>query len=294
MPAIGKPVVIGVLGLGAMGAGVAGDLRGSGFDVISTAAGRSGHSRERGAAAGVRMLDSLEAVVAAADTFLSIVPADQAEPLAAAVVSHLGGKPLHYVDANSITPSKTARIASLVTAAGAIYSDGGIIGPPPGGKVKTRLYVSGPQAAVLQALASERMPVLQLGPSLTQATEMKVLFSAANKGAAALLANIMAAAAKVGLLDRVMGELDGVRPGLLTALRSSAADLDDKAARWAIEMDDIAEGLEDLDAHGGYHRAAGEGYRRLAANMADAKSMDAGGGDALARVLAAWVGPKKA
>ncbi|MGE0700548.1 MAG: NAD(P)-binding domain-containing protein, partial [Hyphomicrobiaceae bacterium] len=222
MDRAGKPSVIGVLGLGSMGAGVAGDLVASGFDVVSTAAGRSERSAERAVVAGVRLLDDLAAVVAAADTFLSIVPADQAEPLAASVAAVLKGKLLHYVDCNSITPSKSARIAETMTAVGAICSDGGIIGPPPGGKVKTRLYVSGPQAEVLAVLASERMPVIRLGDGLTQATEMKVLFSAANKGAAALLANIMAAAAKVGLLDRVMGELDSVRPGLLACLRQSA------------------------------------------------------------------------
>lgn len=288
MSSVAKPKVIGVLGLGAMGAGVAGDLVASGFDVISTASGRTGRSRERAVLAKVRLLDSLAAVIAAADTFLSIAPADQAEPLAASVARLLGGKKLHYVDCNSITPAKTSRIAQTVLSAGGVYSDGGIIGPPPGGKMKTRLYVSGPHAGVLNALASERMPVIQLGDSLTQATEMKVLFSAANKGTAALLANIMAAAAKVGLLDRVVGEIDSARPGLLAALRNSAPDLDDKAARWAIEMEDLAQGLADLGAHPGYHRAAADGYRKLAANLPDAK-----GDDPLARVLAAWIGPKR-
>ena len=288
MSSVAKPKVIGVLGLGDMGARVAGDLVASGFDVVSTAAGRSGRSRERAVLAKVRLLDNLEAVISAADTFLAITPADQAEPLAATVVRSLGRKSLHYVDCNSITPAKTARIAEAVLAAGGIYSDGGIIGPPPGGRMKTRLYVSGPHAGVLNVLASERMPVIQLGDSLTQATEMKVLFSATNKGTAALLANIMAAAAKVGLLDRVMGELDSARPGLLAALRSSAPDLDDKAARWAVEMDDLAQGLADLGAHPGYHQAAGDGYRKLAANLPGAK-----GDDALARVLSAWIGPDR-
>ncbi len=280
-----KPVVVGVLGLGSMGAGVAHDLHASGFQVISTLAGRSARSQERAAAAGVRLLGSLAEVVAAADTFLSIVPADQAEPLAASVADAMTGKALHFVDCNSITPAKTLRIAKTVQAAGAVFSDGGIIGPPPGAKIKTRLYVSGPDADVLGAFASDQMPVFVLGDSLSQATEMKILFAGANKGAAALLANVMAAAAKVGLLDRVMGELDSVRPGLLATLRAAAPDLDEKAARWAVEMDDIAEGLADLGVHAGYHVAAGEGYRRLAANLPDAP-----GDDALARVLAAWAG----
>lgn len=284
-----KPSVIGVLGLGAMGAGVAADLKMSGLQVVSALEGRSAATRTRAEAAGVQLLGNLAEVVARADTFLSIVPSDQAEALAAAVASRLQGKALHYVDCNSITPSKTLRIARVVEAAGATFSDGGIIGPPPGGKMKTRLYVSGPHAPVLSALASEQMPVIALGQGLTEATEMKVLFAAANKGATALLANVLAAAAQVGLLDRVTGELDAVRPGLLGCVRSSAPELGDKAARWAIEMEDLAEGLADMGAHGGYHRAAAESYRRLAANMDDVSAK----ADPLARVLEAWIGPKQ-
>ncbi len=290
MPTVAKPNVIGVLGLGSMGAGVAADLKASGFTVVSTLAGRSGRTAERAEKAGVHLLPTLADVVAKCDTFLSIVPADQAEPLGEAVAAALKGRPLHFVECNSITPSKTLRIAKRVEAAGAIYSDGGIIGPPPGGgaKMKTRLYVSGPQSGVLDGIASERMPVIRLGDSLSQATEMKVLFSAANKGATALLANILAAAKSVGLQDRVVGELDAARPGLLTCVRNSAPDLDDKAARWAVEMEDLSEGLAEMGAHGGYHKAAGESYRRLAANLAEAGP----GGDVLERVLRAWVGPK--
>jgi 3-hydroxyisobutyrate dehydrogenase-like beta-hydroxyacid dehydrogenase len=286
MREIGKPQVIGILGLGAMGAGVAADLRRSGFTVVSALAGRSARTRERAEAAGVSALASLEAVVAAADTFLSIVPADQAEPLAGAVAACLGGRRLHYVDCNSITPSKAARIAKRVEAAGAVYSDGGIIGPPPGGRSKTRLYVSGPSARALAALASERMPVTPLGDSRTQATEMKVLFSAANKGTVALLANVLAAARGVGLDGAVTAELDQRLPGLLGGVRNSAPDLGDKALRWAIEMDDLAQGLVEMGCDGSYHAAAGVSYRRLAGRLERAPPA----ADALARVLEAWRG----
>lgn len=285
-----RPKVVAVLGLGSMGSGVAADLKRSGFDVVASLEGRSARTRDRAEQAGVRVLADLGQVVAAADTFLAITPADQAVPLAQAVAQRLKGKPLHYVDCNSITPSKTHEIARVVTAAGATYSDGGIIGPPPGGRMKTRLYVSGPHAGVLEAIASERMPIIRLGEGTSEATEMKVLFSAANKGATALLANILAAARKAGLLDRVVGELDSARPGLLACVRSSAPDLDEKAARWAVEMEDLSQGLADMGAHGGYHAAAAESYQRLAANL---EAMPKGGEDALTRVLEAWVGPKR-
>jgi len=281
------PKVIGVLGMGAMGAGVAADLKASGFDVVTTLAGRSGRSRDRAETAGIRVLPTLAAVIAAADTFLSIVPADQAEPLGEAVAAALNGRPLHFVECNSITPSKTLRIAERLKQAGAVVSDGGIIGPPPGGrKMKTRLYVSGPASAVLGALQSDNMSVIPLGDSPSRATEMKVLFSAANKGATALLANILAAAGQVGLLDRVTGELDQARPGLLTCVRSAAPELDEKAARWAVEMEDLSQGLIEMGAHGGYHQAAAESYAKLAENLAGMKP----GADPMLRVLTAWTG----
>jgi 3-hydroxyisobutyrate dehydrogenase-like beta-hydroxyacid dehydrogenase len=284
MAGVARPEVIGVLGLGSMGAGVAADLKASGFQVVSALEGRSTKTRERAEAAGVRVLSELAHVIAAADTFLSIVPADQAEPLAEAVAARLKGKALHFVDCNSITPSKTLRIAERMTAAGAVVSDGGIIGPPPGGRSKTKLFVSGPHAAVLSALASERMPVVNLGEGASQATEMKVLFSAANKGAVALLANVLAAARHVGLQEQVTAELDQRIPGLLGCVRNAAPELGNKSARWAIEMDDLAEGLSDLGCNGGYHQAAGASYRQLAHNLEGAPASS----DALARVLDAW------
>ena len=279
-----KPNVIGVLGLGAMGAGVAADLKTSGFRVVSALTGRSALTRERAEKAGVEVLADIAAVVAAADTFLSIVPADQAEPLAEAVAAALSGKPLHFVECNSITPSKTLRIAARLSKAGAVVSDGGIIGPPPGGKSKTKLFVSGPQSAVLDSLSSEAMPVIRLGDSPSQATEMKVLFSAANKGAVALLANVLAAARAVGLQDNVVSELDQRIPGLLGSVRNAAPELGNKAARWAIEMDDLAAGLAEMGCDAGYHAAAGASYRRLAGAL-DGRPT---GGDALGRILDAW------
>lgn len=288
MSRIARPAIVGVLGIGHMGAGVAADLRASGFDVVSTLEGRSDRTRERAEQAGVRLLPGLGDVVAACDTFLSIVAADQAEPLAEAVASGLGGRPLHFVECNSITPSKTLRIARRIQDAGATFSDGGIIGAPPSAGSRTRLYVSGPASGVLLALQSERLSVIRLGDSLSQATEMKVLFAAANKGATALLVNIMAAAKGVGLLERLAGELDSMRPGLLDCVRGSGPGLIDKAGRWAIEMEDLSAGLTEMRAHGGYHAAAAESYRRLAANLAATEP----GGDPLTRVLDAWIGAK--
>lgn len=285
MPDIANPAIIGVLGLGQMGAGVAANLKANGFDVVSTLEGRSERSRERAAQAGVRILSGLGDVVAVCDTFLSIVAADQAEPLADGVAACIGNHPLHFVDCNSITPSRTLRIAQRVQEAGATFSDGGIIGPPPGGRVMTRLYVSGPVSETLVALQNDQMSVTPLGEGMSKATEMKVLFAAANKGVTALLANVMAAAKEVGLTEQLTGEIDAFRPGLLDFVRGAGPGLIEKAARWSIEMEDLAEGLAEMHVDGGYHAAAAESYRRLAENLETMNPY----GDPLTRVLDAWI-----
>lgn len=268
MADVAKPKCVGILGMGHMGSGVGAELKRGGFDVVTCLDGRSERTRNRASEAGVRDVGSLDALVSECDTFLSIVPADQAESLAASVAERAGSKALHFVDCNSITPSRTERICKVVQDAGCVFSDAGIIGPPPAvGAAATRLYVSGPDSEVLIALSSDDLRVIRLGDGLKQATEIKILFAAINKGTVALLTNVLAGAERAGLLDAVIGEVDGMRPGLLDTARRAAPGLADKAARWAIEMRDLAEGLQDLGVSGDYHTAAAKSYDQFAANV---------------------------
>lgn len=284
MAGISDPKVVGVLGVGHMGSGVAADLTRTGLEVVTLLKGRSQRSAERARAAGAVEAADLSELVARCDTFLSIVPADQAEPLADEVAEALAGGDLHYVDCNSITPSKTARIAERVTAAGAVFSDGGIIGPPPvEGAGRTSLYVSGPASDPLMKMQSTGMKMVRLGDGLTEATEMKVLFAACNKGAVALIVNNLAAARHRGLLDKVTEELLQRTPGLLDLVRSQAGSLGDKAGRWSIEMRDLAEGLREMGALGGFHDAAADGYQGLSDRL------DSAVDPTLDAVLGAWI-----
>ena len=286
MANVAEPKCVGILGMGHMGSGVGAELKRGGFDVATCLDGRSERTRNRASEAGVRDLGTLDALVAQCDTFLSIVPADQAEPLAAAVAERAQGKALHFVDCNSITPSKTERICKVVQDAGCTFSDGGIVGPPPADEaIQTRLFISGPDCDVLLGMSSDNMRVIRLSDSLKQATEMKVLFAAINKGAVALLTNVLAGAEHAGLLDHVVNEVKQIRPGLIETAIRSAPSLGDKGARWAIEMRDLAEGLEDLGVSGDYHQAAAKSYDQFAENIDKAGK---GPPADLAGVLAAW------
>ena len=287
MSQVAEPKCIGILGMGDMGAGIGADLLRSGLDVITCLDGRSERTCQRARAAGVRDVGDLDTLVAGCDTFLSIVPADQAEPLAAAVAQRLNDKALHFVDCNSITPSKTDRIRKTVTGAGCVFSDAGIVGPPPRDEgILTRFFISGPDCDGLNAFHSDNLGVIRLGDSPRQATEMKVLFAAINKGSVALLTNVLAGAQRAGLLEQVIGEVKQIRPGLVETAIGSASSLGDKGARWAIEMRDLAEGLQDLGVSGDYHTAAAKSYDAFADNVEQAGN---GPPADLAGVLDLWV-----
>ncbi len=292
-----QAVTIGLVGFGAMGSGVASSLSRSGFNVATTLEGRSTRTRSRAEQIGITVHDSLGALVDRADLIVSLVPADQATAAAEAVAQHLlrpsqrqRPERLLFLDANAITPSKATRIAEIVSAAGAAFLDGCIIGPPPQpSKSWTRVYVSGEGAAALCAMANDEMTITDLGSGRVTATQLKVLFAAINKGTVALLANVFAAARLHGLEDRIRAELSGVRPELIAILEVQAAGVLDKAARWAIEMEDLAEGLVELGVDGGYHTAAAQGYRRLAENLLRLTDDPAAPAEPLDRLLANWL-----
>lgn len=80
-------ITIGVVASGGMGAGVGARLASHGCRVITTLAGRSAESKARAEKAG--MQDATLDELAGAELFLSIVPPDQALPLARQLAPHL-------------------------------------------------------------------------------------------------------------------------------------------------------------------------------------------------------------
>src|SRR5437762_9909402 len=76
---------VGMHGAGHMGAGLGWALREGGARVVTTLAGRSARTRKMVADAGLEPLDSLDAVVAAADVILTVVPPDAARTAATAL-----------------------------------------------------------------------------------------------------------------------------------------------------------------------------------------------------------------
>ena len=98
---------VGLHGAGHMGSGLGWALREGGARVVTTLAGRSARTRKMVADAGLEPLDSLDAVVAAADVILTVVPPDAARAAATALAEatrRTRTRPL-TADLNAIAPS---------------------------------------------------------------------------------------------------------------------------------------------------------------------------------------------
>src|SRR6202012_1491838 len=126
-----------------MGPAVGGCLVSVGHEVLWDPAGRSRASTGRALAAGLTGL-SFERLIARSEVIFSICPPHAALDVAQQVAD--AGYAGTYVDANAISAATAEQVSAVVTATGATYVDGGIIGPPPEVAGHTRLYLSGPQA----------------------------------------------------------------------------------------------------------------------------------------------------
>ena len=256
---------VGFLHPGEMGSALAALVVRRGGRACWVPQGRSAQTRVRARDAGLVECPSLEALCRACPVVVGICPPHAALDLARAVAG-TGFRGL-YVDANAISPEHAREIAGMLGACGGEFVDAAVVGPPPAPGTGTRLYLSGAAAATAAAaacLAGEGLRIEHLGDEAGRASALKMCHSAMHKGQMALLFAALAAAERAG----VRGELQGLfasRPatasyldGLDEKVRRAA-----KAWRFAGEMDEVALTLAALGLPEGFHRAAGEIYRRL-------------------------------
>jgi 3-hydroxyisobutyrate dehydrogenase-like beta-hydroxyacid dehydrogenase len=260
-----KPVVA-IIAPGSMGAAVGGRLVSSGLTVLTSLADRSPASVARAAAAGLRSVSDTE--VAQADFLLSIVPPKEAQTLAerlAPVLTAAARKPI-YADCNAVSPETTKRIASVVTATGAPFVDGGIIGGPPRDGYTPRLYVSGAEAAKVEVLNQYGLDVRMVEGGLGAASALKLSYAGINKGVIALAAAMVLAAQRAGVEDELLRELSDSQRALLAQLSRGVPDMFAKAARWAPEMEEISRYAE-AGGEAEIYAGMAELYERLAADF---------------------------
>jgi 3-hydroxyisobutyrate dehydrogenase-like beta-hydroxyacid dehydrogenase len=276
-------LAIGVLHPGEMGAAVAAVLRGRGHDVMWISQGRGPETAQRAAAAGLHDAGSVAEMIRACDLILSVCPPHAA----VAVARQLAGYTGTYVDANAVSPATARTIGELVSAGGASFVDGGIIGPPPDVRGTTRLHLSGAAAyRVAGAFVGTELTAVVVSARPGDASAVKMAYAAWTKGSAALLLAARALARSEGVEAELVHEWSLSLPELEDACGRAARSVSAKGWRWVGEMDEIAATHAAAGLPDGFHRAAGEVFRRASRLPAGV-----GGDEALDLVLTALTEP---
>ncbi|MDR3533780.1 MAG: DUF1932 domain-containing protein [Rhodopila sp.] len=261
------PPIVAVIAPGMMGSAVAKRLTTSGVQVRTLLNGRSAATVARAKAAG--MTGATDDQIAEADFILSIVPPGQALALAerlAPAMRKAARKPI-YVDCNAVSPDTVLRIDRVVRESGASFVDGGIIGPPPEqDSSKTRIYLSGPDAAKVTVLQQYGLSTpVQPGP-VGAASAMKMSYAGITKGFTALGAAMMLAATRAGTADALVAEMKVSQPALLKWLTTQMPKMHSKAYRWVAEMEEIAAFVGEDQPGAGFYQAAARLYEEIAAD----------------------------
>jgi 3-hydroxyisobutyrate dehydrogenase-like beta-hydroxyacid dehydrogenase len=255
--------VIGVLHPGEMGAAVGASARLNGARVIWAAEGRGDATRARAGAAGLEDVGSVARLVAQSELILSICPPAAAVDVGREV-ARLGFSGV-YVDGNAVSPDTTVAVGDIVTAGGAQFVDGGIIGPPPHRPGTTRLYLSGLGAADVAArFAQGPLTAIALDNRIGAASALKMTYAGWNKGSQALLLAIRALAAREGVDEALVREWALSMPDLAKRTEQAVANNSKKAWRFVGEMREIASTFAAAGLPEGFHEAAAEIFERMA------------------------------
>jgi len=232
---------VGVLHPGAMGARMAQQVVGTGARVSWVETGRSAESRARAEDAGLSGVASVEELASRCGIILSICPPAAALEVAGSVAAtSFSGI---YVDANAISPEHAADVSALFEGRARVV-DGGIVGGPPRKPGDARLYLSGSDAAAVDAVrklfaATVLEPHVLPGP-VGRASALKLAFASYNKISYLLAAQAFALASGHGVLDELLELAADKVPETLLANPTQVTTAGPRAWRWAPEMEEIA------------------------------------------------------
>jgi 3-hydroxyisobutyrate dehydrogenase-like beta-hydroxyacid dehydrogenase len=264
-------ITVAIMAQGMMGAGVGKRLHERGAQVRTLLSGRSEASAVRAKAAGMETVADERALLADADYFLSILPPDQAEALAARLapaLQSLGRKPV-YVDCNAVSPQTAARIAAVVEPTGAAFVDGGIIGGPPREGYSPAIYVSGPEAERTAPIGEYGIDWRVIAGPIGAASGLKMSYAGITKGTTAIAAAMLLGAARFGCGEALIAELSSSQPEMLARMKKGIPGMYDKAYRWVGEMEEISDFLDANAPSSAMYQGIARLYEFLAAAEAE-------------------------
>ena len=254
---------VALLHPGNMGVTIGAAASAGGARVLWASNGRGQATRKRAEQAGLQDAGTLADAVRRADVVLSVCPPHAAVDVARAVAAEkFTGI---YLDANAVSRATAEAIGKIITAAGAGFVDGGIIGSPVKQAGTTRLYLSGERAAeVAELFRGSMLDARPIGTAPGQASALKVAYAAWTKGTDALVLAIRAFATNEGVDQALLDEWSISQPALERKCARAAAVAVPKMWRYVGEMQEIAEAFESAGLPAGFHLATAQICERFA------------------------------
>jgi 3-hydroxyisobutyrate dehydrogenase-like beta-hydroxyacid dehydrogenase len=207
--------VFAFIGFGELGTSLAGGLGQSGLHLIRA------YTRERSQPAaaaalakrlrraGVQRSGSLEEAITGATAVLSVVPASASQAVAESCAPLLDVG-TYFVDLTAAPVADKREAAALVGRVGALYVDVAVLGTVSTSGFEVPIVASGPGARGWQALVNpEGLAVEAIDAPAGHATLLKLLRSIYMKGRDALIVEMMLAARRYGLEERVAASIQG-------------------------------------------------------------------------------------
>ena len=257
---------IAIYSPGDMGSGVGRVLGESGYDVITSLAGRSSRTQALAKSANIRDVGGIDDMVAEADLILCIMVPSQATGAAELVAASMraNGVSTYYAECNAISPKSTRAICDIISSAGGKFIDGGIIGGSPSRASAPRFYVSGPHASAMTELDGKGIDVRNMGGEIGHGSGIKMCYAALTKGTSTLQIALLAAAEAMGLSDQLRAEFESSQPAALKQMDTGISRLPPNAHRWIGEMEEISATFEQVGVSPFFHQGAADIYRLLA------------------------------
>lgn len=233
---------VGILSPGDMGHTVGSVLRENGLRVITCLEGRSARTRGLAEKAGIAAVPTYPQLVTDSDLILAIMVPAQAASAASLVAEalHQVDTDVVYADCNAIAPQTVRQLAGPLTAAGGVFVDASIIGPPPRRPGATRFYASGPDLAVFSELQNYGLDIRGIGDEIGLASAIKMCYASLTKGLTALCTELLTAAAVLGVSDALTAELRLSQSALFERMEAGLPGMPPKARRWIGEMEEIS------------------------------------------------------
>jgi 3-hydroxyisobutyrate dehydrogenase-like beta-hydroxyacid dehydrogenase len=268
---------VGLMTPGDMGQGVAMQIKAQGYTVCTALGARSERSRNLAREAGLIDLGTIARLVEECDLVLSVMNPGSAVDFAreAADALRAAKRRITIADCNAIAPDTAHEIAAIVGEAGGRFLDGGLIGPPPRGKARVHLYVSGPGAEDLKALAGPQLDVVVVSERIGDASALKMCYGALNKGTQALWLEVLIAAQRLGVAEQLEEQLRQSRSDLLDWALAQYPKMPPKAYRWVPEMLEISKTLQSAGITPKVFEGAADIYRFVAGTPLGQESPEA-------------------